>query len=100
MSASDWATIVYSYFFVLVAVGTGVWLMFKKVFKHLIEEHKEDIKTIKAEVTPNHGSSMNDSIKLEILPILKELRANQVEIGHSVSNLEGKFEQHIREHSK
>lgn len=93
MSASDWATIVYSYFFVLVAVGTGVWLMFKKVFKHLLEEHQADIKTIKAEVTPNHGSSMNDAIKLEVVPLLREMKTQ-------VDKLEGKFEQHIEEHSR
>jgi hypothetical protein len=99
MTASDWATVVYSYFFVIAGVGSALWFVAKKTVKHLIEESKEDLKVIKAEVTPNHGSSMSDVLKLQVLPLLQELRTNQVEVQQSVSKLEGKFEQHIEEHS-
>lgn len=100
MSASDWATVIYSYVFVSGAIGTVLWFIMKKAIHHVIVESQEDIKTIKAEVTPNHGSSLNDKIKLEIIPLLKELRSSQVTIGQDVARLEGKFEQHIEEHNR
>jgi len=56
------------------------------VIKHYLEELK-----------PNGGGSLNDVIKLEILPIVKELRQEQVKIGEKVAKLEGRFEQHVDE---
>jgi len=99
MTASDWATVIYSYCFVVSGVGSVLWFVAKKAIKHIVEESKEDLKVIKSEVTPNHGSSMSDVLKLQVLPLLQELRVNQVEVQQSVSKLEGKFEQHIEEHS-
>ena len=99
MTASDWATVVYSYFFVLAGVGSAIWFVAKKAIHHIIQESQEDLKAIKAEVTPNHGSSMSDVLKLQVLPLVQELRQNQVEVQQVVSKLEGKFEQHIEEHS-
>ena len=98
MAASDLATIIYSYFFVTAGVLSALWFIAKKAIHHVIEENLEDLRVIKAEVTPNHGSSLNDVVKLQILPLVKELRENQVEISSCVSKLEGKFEQHIKEH--
>jgi hypothetical protein len=43
---------------------------------------------------------MNDYIKKEILPLLKEMRSDQIAIKVNVGTLEGKFEQHIREHNE
>ena len=100
MSQSDWATVVYSYVFVTGALGTAIWFILKKAIQHVVIESQEDIKTIKAEVTPNHGSSMNDAVKLQIIPLLKEMRADQLSIKTQVDKLEGKFEQHIEEHSR
>ena len=99
MTASDWATIIYSYCFVLGGVGSIIWFIAKKAIHHVIEESLEDIKIIKHEVTPNSGTSMSDVVKLQILPLVKELRENQVDVQQSVAKLEGKFEQHIEEHT-
>ena len=99
MAASDIATVIYSYVFVTGAVGSVLWFVAKKAMHHVIEAQLEDLKIIKAEVTPNHGSSMNDVVKLQLLPLVKELRENQVDVQQSVAKLEGKFEQHIEEHS-
>ena len=100
MAASDLATVIYSYVFVTGAIGSVLWFIAKKAIHHVIETNLEDLKVIKAEVTPNHGSSMNDVVKLQLLPLVKELRQAQVEISTCVSKLEGKFEQHILEHEK
>jgi len=53
------------------------------------------IKHYLSELRPNHGSSLNDKINLEIIPLLKELRAHQEKIGLKVAKLEGRFEQHV-----
>lgn len=102
MSASDWATVVYSYFFVTAGLGGGLWFVLKKAIQHILEENatktKEEMKDVAAELRHNGGSSLVDVVKLQILPLVKELRENQVEVQHSVSKLEGKFEQHIQEH--
>lgn len=100
MTSSDWATVIYSYTFVTGALGGVVWFILKKAVHHVIEENLENLKVIRQEVTPNHGSSMNDAVKLQILPLLREVREAQIEIKSQVDKLEGKFEQHIEEHSK
>jgi hypothetical protein len=100
MVASDLATIIYSYVFVTGAIGSVIWFIAKKAIHHVIEESLEDIKIIKHEVTPNSGASMSDVLKLQVLPLVQELRENQMDVQQSVSKLEGKFEQHIEEHTK
>lgn len=50
------------------------------------------------ELIPNGGGSMNDKIKLEIVPLLNEIRKEQIEIGKRVANLDGRFEEHVKEH--
>jgi hypothetical protein len=97
MTASDWATVIYSYFFVSAGIGSVLWFIAKKAINHVIEESMEDIKTIKYEMTPNHGSSIHDKINLEIIPMLIDLRTNQDKIKTSVAKLEGRFEQHVEE---
>lgn len=103
MTASDWATIVYSYFFVTAGIGGGVWFVLKKAIQHVVEENRAKTKEAMAEASVelrhNGGSSLVDVVKLQLLPLVQELRAGQVEIGQTVSKLEGKFEQHIEEHS-
>lgn len=98
MSSSDWATVIYSYTFVSGAVGSVAWFVAKKAIHHLIEESQEDIRTIKHEVTPNSGGSLNDKINKEIIPMLTILVEKQQDIAVDVATLNGKFEQHIREH--
>jgi hypothetical protein len=103
MTASDWATIVYSYFFVTAGIGGGLWFVLKKAIQHVVEENREktreEMKDVSAELRHNGGSSLVDVVKLQLLPLVQELRTSQVEIGQTVSKLEGKFEQHIEEHS-
>jgi hypothetical protein len=53
------------------------------------------IKHYLSELRPNHGSSLNDKINLEIIPMLKDLRDNQQKIALKVAKLEGRFEQHV-----
>ena len=98
MAPSDWATVIYSYTFVSGAVGSVAWFVAKKAIHHIIEESQEDIRTIKHEVTPNSGGSMNDKINKEIIPMLTTLVEKQQDIAVDVATLNGKFEQHVREH--
>jgi hypothetical protein len=80
-------------------LATGLAVM-RWVIRNEVREVASDTKAIKYETTSNGGSSMNDYIKKEIHPLLKEIRRDQIEIKVNVGNLEGKFEQHIREHSE
>jgi hypothetical protein len=80
-------------------LGIGLGIM-RWVIRNEVREVASDTKEIKHEVTPNSGSSMNDYIKKEILPLLKEMRSDQIAIKVNVGTLEGKFEQHIREHNE
>ena len=69
---SMWATVVSGYLFVIVTLAAG----FKIWFKHNMRETLNELK-------PNGGSSIKDSI-------------TRIEI--TLAKLEGKFEQHIKEH--
>ena len=53
------------------------------------------VKHYLSELKPNHGTSLNDKINLEILPILRDLKVNQEKIALKVAKLEGRFEQHV-----
>ena len=98
MAASDWATVIYSYTFVTGAAGSVLWFVLKKAIHHTITESQQDIKTIKHEVTPNSGGSLNDKINKEIIPMLTTLVEKQQDIAIDVAMLSGKFQQHIVEH--
>ena len=82
------------------ALLTIVLGIMRWVIRNETREVLKDTKAIKYETSPNSGSSMNDYIKKEIHPLLKEIRADQIEIKVNVGILEGKFEQHIREHNE
>jgi hypothetical protein len=69
---SMWATVVSGYLFVIITLAAG----FKIWFKHNMRETLNELK-------PNGGSSIKDSI-------------TRIEI--TLAKLEGKFEQHIKEH--
>lgn len=81
MSAADIAT------YIAIALPTGAFITW--VLRHYL-----------AELKPNGGESMNDYVKLQILPLLKEMREDQIEIKGNVAKLEGRFEQHIIEHKE
>jgi len=55
------------------------------------------VKKYLSELRPNGGGSIHDKINKEIIPMLKDLRADQVVIGEKVAKLEGRFEQHVEE---
>lgn len=67
-----------------IAIIAAVGVILRWVVKHYLSELK-----------PNHGSSLNDKINLEIIPLLKELRSHQEKIALKVAKLEGRFEQHV-----
>jgi len=87
MSANEWVGMIVG-ITVLLATTLGIirWVI------------RNEVRDIKAETTANGGGSMNDKVKLEILPLLKEIREDQIKIGLKVATLDGKFEQHIKEH--
>jgi len=103
MTSTDFTTIAYNMVFTLGATATGVWYVFKhgvkNVIKDLERESHEDIKTIKHEVLPNSGGSLNDAIRKQVIPMIETLVERQHGIDLKVSELNGKFEQHIREHN-
>ena len=73
MTALDWSAFVAAVTASLVVfVGFGRWV----------------IKAYLAELKPNGGSSLADKIKLEILPMLGEIKADLAE-------LRGRLDQHI-----
>ena len=47
------------------------------------------------ELIPNGGSSLNDTIKLQILPMVKEMKEEIGKQGRQLSKLEGRFEQYV-----
>ena len=87
MSANEWVGTIVG-ITVLLATTLGIirWVI------------RNEVREIKAETTANGGGSMNDKVKLEIVPLLKEIREDQIKIGLKVATLDGKFEQHIKEH--
>lgn len=89
MTVSVWLQSISAAIAILGALGFAL----RWVIKHYLSELK-----------PNHGSSLNDIIKLEVLPLIKELRHSQKEISEKVDSvdskvdkLEGRFEQHVVE---
>jgi hypothetical protein len=84
MSAADWATTLAGFTATAAFIGViGSWIM------------RTWMKGFLNELRPNGGSSIHDKINLEIIPMLKELRQDQVIIGEKVAKLEGRFEQHL-----
>ena len=80
MSIADWATTISGGLSIVAAIGfTLRWTI-----KHYLSELK-----------PNHGSSLNDTIKLEILPMIRDVHDGLLDVKISVAKLEGRFEQHV-----
>lgn len=55
------------------------------------------VKKYLSELRPNGGSSIHDKINKEIVPLLHELRKDQIKIKENMAKLEGRFEQHVDE---
>lgn len=82
MSIDAWIGVTSAEIGILVAAAAGVKWLVKKYL---------------SELRPNGGSSIHDKINKEMIPLLKELRTEQIQIGQKVAKLEGRFEQHIEE---
>lgn len=86
MSTADWATTLAGFTATAAFIGViGSWIM------------RAWMKNFLSELKPNGGSSLNDKINLEIIPMLKDLRKDQMHIKEKVAKLEGRFEQHIED---
>lgn len=82
MSIDAWIGVTSAEIGVLVAAVAGI--------KWLVNKYLSELK-------PNGGSSIHDKINKEVIPMLKELREDQLNIKSQVDKLEGRFEQHVRE---
>ena len=82
MSIDAWIGVTSAEIGIMVAAAAGVKWLVKKYL---------------SELRPNGGGSIHDKINKEIIPMLKDLRADQVVIGEKVAKLEGRFEQHVEE---
>ena len=86
MTAADWATTLAGFTATAAFIGViGSWAI------------RTWLKSFLSELRPNGGSSIHDKINLEIIPMLKELRGDQIVIGEKVAKLEGRFEQHLED---
>lgn len=103
MTKLDITTILYNTVFTVGATATGIWYIFKhgvqNVIKDMDIDSKEDIRVIKHEVLPNSGNSLNDAINKRVIPMIETLVEKQQTIAVDVATLNGKFEQHVREHN-
>lgn len=89
---------------ILGSVGAGARWYIKQ---HSVDTFKEYLDELK----PNHGSSLNDAIKLHILPAvnelrddvkelkldLKELREENLQMAKDIARLEGRMQAHIED---
>jgi len=82
-------------------LGVGRWIL-KNHTQELVKEYLAEIKENSKELKQNHGSSLNDIVKLQVLPILKkldnkqdELAADITEIKIDYARLEGRFDQYV-----
>jgi len=89
-----------------VFLGFARWIL-KKQTEDLVKEYLADIKESSSQLRPNHGSSLNDVVQLQVLPILKkldrgqdEIRDEQTEIKVNVARLEGRFDQYVEENKE
>ena len=82
MSIDAWIGVTSAEIGIVVAVAAGV--------KWLVKKYLSELK-------PNGGASIHDKISKEVIPMLKELRSEQLGIKSQVDKLEGRFEQHIDE---
>jgi len=82
LSIDAWIGVTSAEIGILVSAAAGVKWLVKKYL---------------SELRPNGGASIHDRINKDIIPMLKELRTDQLKIGEKVAKLEGRFEQHVEE---
>ena len=84
MTAADWATTLSGFAATAAFIGIlGSWIL------------RAWMKNFLSELKPNGGSSLHDKVNLEIIPMLKDLRKDQMHIKEKGAKLEGRFEQHL-----
>ena len=76
-----------------IAIALPAGAFFTWILRHYLSELK-----------PNGGGSLNDAIRLQILPLIKEMseeikevKTDVTDVKVGMSNLEGRFDQHIEE---
>lgn len=105
MSLDQWATALSGFLSVLIAIGVATRWVLKKYLHTIKDEFLSEAELLLSKITneylielkPNHGSSMNDTVKLQILPLLQAVREDQIAMKSQVDKLEGRFEQHVVE---
>lgn len=85
MNVSTWLQAISAALAILGAAGIGL----RYLVKHYLVELK-----------PNHGSSLNDAVRLQVLPLVQELAKDMTEVKVCIAKLEGRFEQHMDESVK
>jgi len=95
VTANEWAG------FILAILGIlgATFKMLQWLIRSETSDLKSKVDNIEHESTSNGGESMNDIIKLQIFPLLKEIRTDQLQIKGSVSELYGWKDEHVRNHS-
>ena len=79
MSVLDWVGIISG----VIAIVTSVLVALAKFNRYITKEYLSELK-------PNGGSSLADKIKLEILPMLTEIKSD-------VAEMKGRLDQHLKE---
>lgn len=79
MSVLDWVGVISG----ILAILTTFVVVLKKFNEYVVKEYLSELK-------PNGGSSLSDKVKLEILPILSEIRTD-------VAEMKGRLDQHLKE---
>jgi len=111
MDASTVIATVSSSLFIAGSVGGIARWYVKQHSTEAFKEYMEEMRPSLEELKPNHGGSVNDAIKLQILPLVKslkedisevkadvkELRTHQIEVVKDLSRLEGRVQAHVEE---
>ena len=83
MSAVDWSSFTYAYFFVGTAVAYGIWKALQHAISTIVNQALEpvceDLKKISYQVYNNGGESMKDAIDRTEKDVI-ELRINQAKV--------------------
>lgn len=100
MSQTDIATIIAAYTGVAVVIGGVAWKLFKNAVRQAVKDTNATLEEPINELRHNGGSSLLDVVKLQILPLVQELREEQKDISERVTRLEGRLDQYIDDSSK
>ena len=105
MTLDQWATTLSGFLSVFIAIGVATRWITKRYLSTLKDDFISEAEILLSKLTeeylvelkPNHGSSMNDALRLQVIPLLEAVREDQITIKSQVDKLEGRFEQHVIE---